>query len=100
MVSDLGYGRGTVTFRVEEIMRDDWNEEHIARHGVRPHEVEDVVCSPSTCVERRRNGTYGMLGRTPAGRGLLVILAPRGGGCFYVVTSRDVTTAERRRFLL
>jgi uncharacterized protein len=88
-----------MTFRVDEIVWDDWNEEHIARHGVRPHEVEDVVFSPSTYVERRRNSTYGILGRTPAGRGLLVILAPRGDGRFYVVTSRDMTTAERRRFL-
>jgi hypothetical protein len=37
------------------------------------------VHSPSTYVERRRSGTYGMLGRTSAGRGLLVILAPRCG---------------------
>jgi uncharacterized DUF497 family protein len=87
-----------MTFRVNEIMWDDWNEGHIARHGVRTDEVEDVVRSPSTYAERRRNGTYGMLGRTSAGRGLLVILAPRGDGRFYVVTSRDATTAERRRF--
>jgi uncharacterized DUF497 family protein len=87
-----------MTFRVEEILWDDWNEEHIARHGVRPDEVEDVVRSSSTYAERRGNGTYGLLGRTSAGRGLLVILAPRGGGGFYVVTSRDATAAERRRF--
>jgi uncharacterized DUF497 family protein len=87
-----------MTFQVVEILWDDWNEDHIARHGVRTDEVEDVVRSPSTYVERRRNGTYGMLGRTAAGRGLLVVLAPRGSGSYYVVTSRDVTPAERRRF--
>jgi uncharacterized DUF497 family protein len=87
-----------MTFQVFEILWDDWNENHIARHGVRTDEVEDVVRSPSTYVERRRNGTYGMVGRTSAGRGLFVILAPRGNGCFYVVTSRDTTAAERRRF--
>jgi uncharacterized DUF497 family protein len=87
-----------MTLQVDEIAWDDWNEEHIARHGVRADEVEDVVRSPSTYAERRRNGTYGLLGRTSAGRALLVILAPRGGGVFYVVTSRDATAAERRRF--
>ncbi|HMA47933.1 MAG TPA: BrnT family toxin [Frankiaceae bacterium] len=85
-------------FLVAEVVWDDWNEAHIARHGVTPDEVEDVVFSPPLWVERRGNGTYIVLGTTRGGRYLLVVLAPRGGSAYYVVTVRDMTPAERRRY--
>jgi hypothetical protein len=36
-------------------------------------------------------------GRSRTGRRLLVVLAPRPGHSWYVVTARDVDKAERRR---
>lgn len=29
--------------RIDELVWDDWNEDHISRHGVRPEEVEEAV---------------------------------------------------------
>ena len=79
----------------------DWTDasiEHIARHGVDPDEVDEVVFGPRYAT-RSRNNTYRLVGRTLAGRYLTVILAPRGGGLFYVVTARDANPGERRAFL-
>jgi uncharacterized DUF497 family protein len=84
-------------FRVEEI---DWSFasiEHIARHGVEPEEVDEVVFG-RPIVARSRKETYRLIGQTGAGRLLTVILAPRGAGVFAVVTARDATGAERRAF--
>ncbi len=78
----------------------DWSDasiEHIARHGVDPDEVDDVVFGPRYAT-RARNNTYRLVGQTLAGRYLTVILAPRGDGLFAVVTARDANPGERRAF--
>lgn len=57
-----------------------------------------MLFSPPLDARRgERNGTYLVLGRSRAGRRLLVVLAPRPGHSWYVVTARDVDKAERRR---
>ena len=78
----------------------DWSSasmEHIARHAVKPDEVEDVVYGDHYST-RARDGMYRFTGQTVSGRYLTVILVPRGGGLFGVVTARDATTVERRSF--
>lgn len=44
-----------------------------------------------------REDTYLVLGRTRAGRRLLVVVAQCPHNSWYVVTARDVDRAERRR---
>lgn len=83
--------------RVSAIDWSDASIEHIARHGIDPDEVEDVVFGPRSST-RSRNDTYRLVGQTRAGRYLTVILAPRGRGLFYVVTARDANPGERRTF--
>ncbi len=83
--------------RIVELIWDDWNEAHIARHNVSPDEVEEVCFNRSLGVRIRR-GMYRLIGQTGAGRYIVVILASRGRGQFYVVTARDATEAERRKF--
>jgi uncharacterized protein len=74
------------------------NVAHIARHGVSPEEVEDVLFKPPLDARRgERENLPGVLGRTRAGRRLLVVIAPRPRNSWYVVTARDVDRAERRR---
>lgn len=71
---------------------------HIARHGITPEEVEDVLFSPPLDARRgEREGTYLVFGRNQGGRRLLVFIAPRPRNSWYVVTARDVDRAERRR---
>jgi uncharacterized DUF497 family protein len=76
---------------------DDWNEEHITRHGVTLAEVEEVTANrPFTT--RGRKDRYRLIGQTDAGPLLTVIIAPRGGGEAYVLTAQDATREERRAY--
>ena len=62
---------------------DDEIEDHIAKHGVTPDEVEDAMVDPrqiadvaySTPTERR----YAIIGATEAGRILFVVFTLRRG---------------------
>ncbi|MFB7470932.1 hypothetical protein [Kitasatospora sp. NPDC056184] len=84
-----------------EIYWTDRSEEHIARHGVTPGEVEQVVFARPRWLTPGREGTTLCLGVTNAGRHLLVVLAVSTAlqSCWYCVTARDMTGSERRLFL-
>ena len=78
----------------------DWdfiNVGHIARHHVSPDEVEEA-CFNGPLVLRGRGGRYYALGRTDSGRYIMVVLECRGG-IARVITARNMTDAERRRFI-
>jgi uncharacterized DUF497 family protein len=75
--------------------------DHIARHGVKPHEVEEVCFGESLVLRAKSTGpnpAYYVLGQTHVGRHLfcVVIAFPDGNG--YPVTARPMTPAERRRY--
>lgn len=72
-------------------------EDHTARHGVALDEVWEVVYGVHV-AERMRGGRYGLIGQIGAGRYLMVVIAPRGRGAFGLVTARDASDAERKRF--
>ena len=80
---------------------DDANVEHIAEHGVTPEEAEEAVTDPrrvrldayNAPTEVRR----GYIGRTAADR-LLAVVITRRGNRFRVVTARNATQTERRRY--
>ncbi len=82
---------------VRELLWNDWNIEHIARHNVSPPEVEEV-CYSNPSVSRTRDKTLRVIGQTYSGRVLTIFLAPRGEGSYFVITAREATEAERRRF--
>lgn len=85
--------------------RED-REEHIARHKVTPAEVEEAVFYDGEFLMQRagpaeRNPAqtvYTLLGRTDAGRYLMVVLIYEGAGVAMPVTARDMTRSERRRY--
>ncbi|MER7703791.1 hypothetical protein ABTX81_12925 [Kitasatospora sp. NPDC097605] len=84
-----------------EIYWTDRSEQHIARHGVTPGEVEQVVFTRPRWLASGREGTTLCLGVTDAGRHLLVVLvaSTAAQACWYCVTARDMTGSERRLFL-
>ena len=82
---------------IRELLWNSWNIEHIAEHNVSPDEVEEV-CYNNPFVTRARNKTIKIIGQTDAGRFLTIFLAPRGRGRYFVITARDATEAERRRY--
>lgn len=92
---------------IRELRWRDDRVEHIARHDVVPAEVEAAVLyDREVLLERaglaRRDpsqAVYVVLGRTEAGRYLMVVLIHEGGGVAMPVTARDMDAKERRRYL-
>ena len=73
------------------------NTGHIARHNVTPDEAEEA-CFNSPSVFRGRRNRYFVLGQTDAGRYLTVILEYRPRRTVRVITARDMTGTERKRY--
>jgi len=82
----------------------DWDEanlDHVGAHGISAEEAEDVLLDPrripapayNVSGEQRR----AVLGATIEGRLLFVVFTHRDT-LVRVVTARDVTTGERRRY--
>ena len=89
--------------RVDEVIWDEQSEDHIWRHGVEADEVEDILLDHGRKAERTRGRLSGrrrylVWGVTDAGRHLLVVLDYLGHGTARVVTARDMTDNEKRRF--
>ena len=86
--------------RLRQLLWDEWNEAHVARHRVTPAEVEEVVFGERTRFFEAPDGRRVLaFGPTARGRHLLVVTdAPSRGGSAYVVTARPMTTRELRAF--
>ena len=86
---------------INELIWPDDRVEHIAAHGIRPNEVEEVCFGNSLVLRGKTEGTnpvYYVLGPTESGRYLfcVVIQFPNGRG--YPVTARPMTGTEQRRY--
>ncbi|MFH0775656.1 MAG: BrnT family toxin [bacterium] len=80
-----------------EIEWDDESIEHIWFHQVEPKEVEEVLRGKHLFQRGKRGSCYG-LGQTEGGRYLFIVLSKRPSGRFKVVTAREMTETEQRRF--
>ena len=74
------------------------SEDHIARHGVAPEEVQEALYTRPRWIAPGRSATTLVFAVTDAGRYLLVVIAPALDGGVYVITARDLTDSERRTF--
>jgi uncharacterized protein len=81
----------------DDLIWDDWNEDHIARHRVGSTEAIEAV-DEAAFMTRGRGETYQLVGQTRAGRYLYVVLARRIGHVYYVVSARDATRGEQRTY--
>ena len=75
--------------------------EHVAAHGIRPHEVEEVCFGDPFVLRGKAEGTnpvYYVLGQTNAGRYLFCVVIQFPDGKGYPVTARTMTNNEQRRF--
>lgn len=86
--------------QIRAVVWDEWNEEHIARHGVVPEEVEEVLAGlfAPPFIQRARQDSYRALGQTVDGRHLAVFFAVRATRDVYPITARDMDTKERRAY--
>ena len=83
---------------VFKAVRDsDWSAHHIAAHGVTLGEVREAILERPYWAAPGRDGTILVYGRTYAGRFLLVVVIAEGEEAF-VVTARDMTSAEKKTF--
>ena len=83
---------------MREIRWTEESEDHIARHGVTPIEVEQVLYSRPRLVAKGRDGVTLVFGTADSGRQLVVVLTDAEDGRLFVVTARGMTDSERRAF--
>jgi hypothetical protein len=57
-----------------ELVWDDWNEEHIARHGVDPGEADEVAWNGPR-ITHVRDDLYRLVGQTDGGRFLTLYVS-------------------------
>ena len=81
-----------------------WPEDritHIGKHGVEPHELEEV-CFGRALVQRAPssgpNPVYYVLGQTVAGRYLFCVVIQFPDSKGYPVTARPMTSSEKKRY--
>lgn len=86
--------------RITLLKWDDETATHIwVKHRVKLHEAEQVTFNPDKLVFRSRDDRHILLGRTAAGRYLLVVVENAHRDACDLVTARDMTQKERRRYL-
>ncbi len=81
---------------------DEENEEKLARHGIRPEEVEQVFLNGPAWVPNKKNrrGAWKMVGWTNEGRTLTIIINVRDEvAALDVVTGYDATSGDVTRYL-
>jgi len=87
--------------RIEEIFISEAVENKLlSKHGVTPDEVEELFWygGYKVLIRRTRESRYEALGKTTSGRYLTVVFAREGRAAIRIVTARDMTKAERRRY--
>lgn len=89
-----------------EFSEIEWRKDrvvHIAKkHGITPIEVEEVCFEEPLVLKgpgKKNRHLYYVLGQTSAGRYLFVVLKPLGRGTALPVTAREMSTAQRQRYL-
>ena len=79
------------------VRESDWSADHVAAHGVNLDEVREAILERPYWAAPGREGTTLIYGRTYAGRYLFVVAIAEGEEAF-IVTARDMTSAEKKTF--
>lgn len=78
---------------------NEWNIEHVARHGVTPEAAEEVVQAATTPYPRRIADDKPLVwGASQQGELLQVIFVLDEDGSIYVLHARPLTERERRGY--
>ena len=86
---------------ISEVLWPEERVNHIAQHGVRSEEFEEVCFGASLVLRAKATGpnpVYYVLGETDAGRALFCVVIEFPGERGYPVTARDMTAKEKRRY--
>src|SRR5690554_5535504 len=77
---------------------DDFNIDHIARHGVLPEEAEEAFWDNDRLPFNAHSGHRGLIGSTDEGRRLVVIFVKKEGNRIRVITARNAEAHEKRLY--
>jgi uncharacterized protein len=84
--------------KIDRLIWDEWNIEHIARHNVVPEEVEEV-CHGDFLLLEGQKGRLLVIGPTANDRMLTVVLNPQEEeGVYYPVTTRPSRSKEGKLY--
>ena len=82
-------------FEVKGLVWDDWNKEHIVKHGVSKEEVEEACKDEYQVIESYRKRIL-LVCKTKSGRTLAVVLSPEDrnsqpyvNGIYYAITAYE-----------
>ena len=76
---------------------NEWNIEHIAKHGVSPWEAEETVRRARRPYPRTQGeGKWLVRGQTAAGRYLQVVFLLEEDGTAYVIHARPLRDGEKK----
>lgn len=83
--------------KIEELEWDDWNIEHITKHGVTPQEVEDV-CFGFHISQRVGERRYVLSGQSSAGKYLNVVVEKIREPRFRPITAFEMSDNYKWRY--
>lgn len=83
--------------KIDELIFNEKNIEHIARHNVLPEEVKEIFEGKSLFLAAKL-GRVMVIGKTQHGRFLSVIIEKVEGNRYFVVTARDADRKERKMY--
>ncbi|OGK13373.1 hypothetical protein A3A93_03390 [Candidatus Roizmanbacteria bacterium RIFCSPLOWO2_01_FULL_38_12] len=84
--------------KISSLIWDHWNADHIKKHNVTCKEVEEL-CSGKHKQQPTYKQRVLIIGKIKSGRALTVVLTEQSPGRCYVITARDTSKKERRKFL-
>lgn len=87
--------------KIDEFVWLQTQIDHIAEHGVEPHEFEEVCTGKSLFIRvpsEGENPVYNVYGQTRAGRYLFCVVIRFLDGNGYPISARPMTATEKRRF--
>lgn len=78
---------------------NDWNVEHIAKHGVPPEEAEQVIRGATRPYPRKiKDEKWLVWGRGRGGRLVQIVFVLDDDESIFVIHARPLTDKEKRRF--
>lgn len=83
--------------KIDSLIWNDWNINHIIKHNVIREEV-DEVCQSDPIFLQGHSGRILAVGKTQKGRFITIALDPEGNNSYYPVTARPSSRAEREYY--
>lgn len=83
------------SLEITELIWNEWNIEHIARHGLTPAEVEEACAGFHIATDTYKERLL-LTGTTQAGQAITIVLDEVEEGRYFPVTARPASRRERQ----